>query len=293
MKLNYINKIRGNVSISTNKKTANILDGSYKSIYKGKSLNFEDLREYVLGDNVKDIDWKASARSNNILIKQYIAERKHNILFVMDSSKKMRASSFKKDKKYEVALYTAGVISYLANSNGDYIASVTGNGNQVKYIPFKQNLYHLEYLLTDYEEIMKNNNTFSVNQLLDYIVKYIHKRMIIFVITDIDGLEKMDYHLLKVLTIKNDVLLININDNVMFDKDSYDIDSEEYVPKIFLNNKKLMEEELKEKNAILKKVEKDLLKYNISFIDIDGYQDINQKVVELLERHKYAVFRSV
>ena len=81
MNLNYINKIKGNIHISSNNKTANMLDGTYKSIYKGKSLNFDDLREYVPGDNVKDIDWKASARSNNILIKQYIAERKHNILF--------------------------------------------------------------------------------------------------------------------------------------------------------------------------------------------------------------------
>ena len=44
----------------------------YNSIYKGKSMNFQDLREYVVGDNIKDIDWKASARSDKILIKQLI-----------------------------------------------------------------------------------------------------------------------------------------------------------------------------------------------------------------------------
>ena len=69
----YINKIKANISIYASKKTSNILDGSYKSIYKGRSLNFEDLREYVIGDNIKDIDWKASARSGNILVRQYIA----------------------------------------------------------------------------------------------------------------------------------------------------------------------------------------------------------------------------
>ena len=89
----YINKIKANISIYASKKTSNILDGSYKSIYKGRSLNFEDLREYVIGDNIKDIDWKASARSGNILVRQYIAEKKHNIMLVLDIGKKMRADT--------------------------------------------------------------------------------------------------------------------------------------------------------------------------------------------------------
>ena len=64
MNMKYITKIKANLSVYTNKKTSNILDGTYNSIYKGKSMNFEDLREYVIGDNVKDIDWRATARSN-------------------------------------------------------------------------------------------------------------------------------------------------------------------------------------------------------------------------------------
>ena len=68
MEMKYIKKIKANLSIYTRKLTSNILEGSYNSIYKGKSMNFEDLREYVIGDNIKDIDWKASASANKILI---------------------------------------------------------------------------------------------------------------------------------------------------------------------------------------------------------------------------------
>ena len=53
MIMNYITKIKANITIYASKKTSNILDGTYKSIYKGKSMNFEDLRTYVIGDNVK------------------------------------------------------------------------------------------------------------------------------------------------------------------------------------------------------------------------------------------------
>ena len=63
MILDYITKIKSNMAIHTNIKATSILDGSYKSVFMGKSLNFEDLREYIPGDNIRDIDWKASSRS--------------------------------------------------------------------------------------------------------------------------------------------------------------------------------------------------------------------------------------
>ena len=107
MKLSYINQIKANISIYSNKKTTNILDGTYKSIYRGKSMNFENLREYVLGDDVKDIDWKSSARSGKILTKQFIAEKKHNIPLVMDTGAKMEADSDALESKKELALFSA------------------------------------------------------------------------------------------------------------------------------------------------------------------------------------------
>ena len=73
---NHIIKIKAKVSVYAKKKTSNIFDGSYKSIYTGNGLDFENLREYIPGDNIRDIDWKASARNKNLLIKQYIAEKK-------------------------------------------------------------------------------------------------------------------------------------------------------------------------------------------------------------------------
>ena len=80
MRMKYITQIQANLkrykTISTNRATSRILDGSYHSVYKGKSMNFDELREYVVGDDRKDIDWKASARSQKMLVKQYIAEKK-------------------------------------------------------------------------------------------------------------------------------------------------------------------------------------------------------------------------
>ena len=61
----YITRIKANVSIYATKKTSNVLDGTYPSVFHGRSLNFEDLREYVPGDNIRDIDWKSSGRQDD------------------------------------------------------------------------------------------------------------------------------------------------------------------------------------------------------------------------------------
>ena len=127
MKLNYVTKIEGNLKnykrIHTKKMTTRILDGSYKSIYKGRSMNFEDIRDYVSGDDVKDIDWKASARSQKLLVRQYTAEKKHNIMLVLDTNRRMLADTDKLFEKREIGLMGAGTLAYLVNQNGDYISA--------------------------------------------------------------------------------------------------------------------------------------------------------------------------
>ncbi|MCI8393157.1 MAG: DUF58 domain-containing protein [Clostridia bacterium] len=68
-------------------------------MFKGRSSNFEDLREYTFGDNIKDIDWRASARSPKTFVREYRAEKSHNILIVIDTGKKMLADTEKRREK--------------------------------------------------------------------------------------------------------------------------------------------------------------------------------------------------
>jgi len=75
MRMNYVSKIEAKLkryqTLKSRRSTAQVLDGAYKSIFKGRSMNFDELREYVQGDDIKDIDWKATARSQKILVRQY------------------------------------------------------------------------------------------------------------------------------------------------------------------------------------------------------------------------------
>lgn len=287
MKLNYINKIKANISIFSNKKTSNILDGTYKSVYKGKSMNFENLREYVINDDIKDIDWKSSARSGSLYIKQFIAEKKHNIMLVMDSGKKMNADTDLHENKKEVALFTAGTIGYLAAKNNDYFGMIYAGNGKVEYKPFKYNLYNLEQYLCEYDKNVTTRDV-NINDLLEYINKNIQKKMIIFVITDISGINNIKVNTLKKLNQRHNVLVININDNLMTGKDVYDIIENEYIPDFLLDDNKLQELEIQLKKEILDKNKRKLKRNRVSSTSISSTKEINHKIIKLLEEHKYA-----
>lgn len=286
MNMKYITKIKANLSIYTKKKTSNILEGSYNSIYKGKSMNFEDLREYVIGDNVKDIDWKASARSNKILIKQYIAEKKHNILFIMDSGKKMLADTKELESKKEVALMAMGTIAYLVDKHGDSIGAIYNGENNVKMFPFKTGLYNIEKILNSYEkEIQKENN---LENLIKYVLKFIKRRMIIFIVTDIDGMSNISEETLRRLSLLHDVMFINISDAFMTGYNTFDVDQDSYIPDYILEDEKLKEIELEIKTKIYEETKERFKKYKIITTTINKQKDIVNDVFKLLERRKNA-----
>ena len=286
MKMKYITKIKANLEIYTKKKTSNILEGAYNSIYKGKSMNFEDLREYVIGDNVKDIDWKASARSNKILIKQYIAEKKHTILFILDTGKKMLADTRDLESKKDVALMAIGTIGYLVEKHGDSIGAIYQGKENLKLFNFSTGLYNLEKVLNSYEREIDTDN--NLEELIKYVLKFIRRRMIIFVITDIDGMNNISEETLKRLSLLHDVMFVNISDAFMTGYNAFDIDQNDYIPDYILEDDKLKDIELEIKTKIYDEVKEKFKKYKIITTTINKQREIVNDVFKLLERRKNA-----
>ena len=291
MKMSYITKIKANISIYASKKTSNILDGAYKSIYKGRSMNFEDLREYVIGDNIKDIDWKASARSGNVLIKQYIAEKKHNIMLVMDTGKKMMADTKEEEAKKDVAIATAGTIAYLANKNGDYVGAIYNKNEEIKFFPFKEGLFNIERILSNYDSDADCEDKNNIEKMIDYIKKNIKRKMIIFIITDLQGIDAIKEKQIKDISGMHDVMVINISDADMTGESAYDVENNIYIPRLFLQDKKLHELEEKTKNDLYKKKKKMFERTRVSTITVDSEKEITSQIIKLLERHRNANIR--
>ncbi len=292
MILHYVPKIKANIVIYSNKKTTNILDGTYKSVYKGRSLNFSDLREYVLGDNVKDIDWKASARSRKILIKQFVAEKNHNVLLLLDTGDKLLGDTNNGEPKKNVALMTAGTIAYLTNKNGDCFSTLYHSKDKIYFSNFKTGIANVEKVLFDFDyDKTVTQGEKDINQVFDYVNKYIKKRTILFIITDIDGLAKIDDEKIKRLSLRHDILIININDAYMSGDNVYDIQEKKYLPKIMIKNKELYNLEIKNRQQIVNNLLNKIVKYRISMVTINSTKEITMKIIDLLERHRNANIR--
>ena len=215
MDYNYLAKIKAQVNLYTRRKSSNILEGDFRSVFRGRSLEFDDLKEYDFGDNVHDIDWKSSSRTGKTLIRRYVAEKKHNILFVGDCGSKMEGDTPSGEQKSEVALMIFGTLAYLGDRQGaDYSLAYAGDhGYRINY--FRSGTDHLEKQLYSWRKEMAGNGT-GVFEVLSRSVDTQRKKMMIFLITDLPGLAGLNENLVRRVTMNNDLLVIVIEDVSMF-----------------------------------------------------------------------------
>ena len=299
MIMNYVTKIRAKVNIYASKKSSNLFDGSYKSIYQGNGLDFENLREYIPGDSIRDIDWKASSRSGKTLVKRYVAEKKHNIMIVWDSGKKMTAHTKGMEVKKNLALNVGGIVGYLAAKNGDNVGALYNRNGMIQYYPLRTGIHNIERILTIYDKERFEGYDSDLEKNLEYIVKNIRRKMIVFVISDATGIRDVSEGTLKKLVARHDVLFVRIGDaqytGVGMDKKqkkkiqaSFNMETNAYVPEFISGNKKLLKMEQEVKRKLDEDNANKLLQHRIISTEIDKEAEMVDKIVELLESHRYA-----
>ena len=290
MNLDYVSKIKFGLkrykTIATDKATSRVLDGSYNSIYKGRSMNFDELREYVPGDDIKDIDWKATSRSQKVLIRQYIAEKRHNIMLVMDANRRMLAETKSGEQKGEVALMAGGTLAYMVTDNGDYVSGLYYHDEKMERSPFKTGFLNLEFLLEGYAKCLTPTNKSDLNGILKYIMHNIKRRMIVVMVTDTEGILNLQDNLLGQITMVHDVLLINVSDADIFGKKVYNVDDNGYIPPFLSQSKAIQRQQKKIQEDREKLANAKLNRYGIPWVQVDTANRVDGKIAELLEKNK-------
>ena len=249
-------------------------------------MNFDELREYVPGDDVKDIDWKATSRSQKVLIRQYIAEKKHNIMLVMDTNRRMLADTSEGEEKKEVALIGGGSLAYMVTSNGDYVSAIYSDGEKMCRFPFRMGFLNLETILSGYNKAVNLKNNSNIDQSLEYIIRNIRRRMIVVIVTDMEGISKVSESLLRQLILVHDVLLINVSDADVFGKNVYGIEQSDYLPAYITRSKKLRKLQQEEKRRVLAECDNKLKRNGIAMTTIRSSSHVERGIIELLEKHK-------
>ena len=228
MTSDLLRKVRMRTTIHAHRKVRSVLDGEYGSVHKGRSMDFDDLREYVPGDDIKDLDWKASARHGRPLIKRYIATRQHAVLLVVDTGCTMAALSDAESTKRDVAVMAAGVFAQLAHRHGDLTGLVAGpvspsdvrvrNAERIVHVPFGSNELHIERMLrVIHDAIDAEGEMPRLEVLLEYVARNVRRRTMLVIVTDDIDLTERHRALLRRLDAQHEILFCTVGDVTMTD----------------------------------------------------------------------------
>lgn len=207
-----LTKVKARMTIHAHRKTRGLLQGDYASVFHGHSLDFDDLREYVPGDEVRDIDWKATARHSTPLVKRYVAHRRHALALVVDSGMDFDAIAASGEPKRELAILLAGMAGYLAVRHGDDVMLVHGDARTTHSSPMKGTEAHLEQLLRRIQAAGRSAAGSRIAAQLTWVAEHLRRRMIVLVIADESPVTEEHLPLLRRLAAQHEIMWLTIAD---------------------------------------------------------------------------------
>ena len=209
MELNQeiLQKIR-NIEIHTRRLLSGTLLGDYSSARKGSGLEFDQLAEYQFGDDVRFIDWKSSARTNKMLIKQYIEERNRIIMLVIDGSASLRYGSSDLLKQ-DIAAQIGAVLALVADYSKDYVGLILFSQDVVKVLPPRRGRQHVRSIMQELFSHTSAGKT-SLVKALEHLMLLKKNNALVCIISDFIDTGYED--ILKVVCRKHDTVAIRCFD---------------------------------------------------------------------------------
>ena len=180
-----LKKIR-QIELRTNRLVTETLGGQYHSVFKGQGMNFEEVREYQPGDEVRSIDWNVTARMNHPFVKKFVEERELTLMLVVDVSGSGLFGSGAQSKR-ELAAEIASVLAFSAIRNNDKVGVILFSEDVEKYIPPKKGRRHVLRVIREvlFHEPKKRGT--NINEALDFLNRVTAHRAIAVVISDFIG----------------------------------------------------------------------------------------------------------
>lgn len=204
----YLRKIR-QIEVRTNRLAQELLVGAYHSVFKGRGMDFEEVREYQIGDDVRTIDWNVSARTGKTHIKKYREERELTMVVMVDVSASGVIGTGSQSKR-ELAAEIASVLAFSATRNSDRVGLILFSDEIEHYVPARKGRSHVFRLIHEILFYEPRNRRTSCSAALHFLNMVFPRRAIVFLISDFidEGFEKA----LKVSNQKHDVIAIHISD---------------------------------------------------------------------------------
>ncbi|MDZ8118042.1 DUF58 domain-containing protein [Pontiella agarivorans] len=171
------------IDIKSRKVVTELLGGEYKSVFKGRGMEFDEVREYMPGDEVRTIDWNVTARTGKPFVKRFIEEREQALFFLVDMSASGAFGSMKQTKN-EIAAEICGMLAFSAIKNNDRVGLLIFTDEVECFIAPDKGQHHVLRIIREILSFNPKGTGTSIAGALDYLGKMIKRQCVTFLISD-------------------------------------------------------------------------------------------------------------
>lgn len=203
-----LKKIR-RIELRTRRLVNSVFAGQYHSVFKGRGMNFEEVREYAPGDEIRSIDWNVTARMNAPYIKKFTEERELTVMLLVDVSASGMFGSIELSKR-ELAAEVASILAFSAINNNDKVGLILFTDDVELFIAPKKGRLHTLRLIREMLYFEPRGRRTDLAGALDYMNRVMARRSVVFLISDF-----MDSGFEKALTVtgrRHDVVAMPVSD---------------------------------------------------------------------------------
>lgn len=197
------------IEIKTRGVVNEVFSGEYHSVFKGRGMEFSEVREYQIGDDIRTIDWNVSARFGHPFIKIFEEERELTLMLLVDLSGSLVFGSVDKTKQQIAAELTA-ILAFSAMKNNDKVGLILFTDQIEKFVPPRKGKSHVLRIIREIVSFEPQGNKTDIKGALEYFNLSVKKKSIAFLISDFidEGYDKI----LRVVSKKHDLVNIHLED---------------------------------------------------------------------------------
>lgn len=277
------------IEIRTRRMVDDLTAGAYHSVFKGSGIEFEDVREYTQDDDVRDIDWNVTAKMGTPYIKKYVEERELTVMLLVDMSASCFFGSAAKTKS-DVSVEIASLLAFSAIRNNDKVGLLMFSDKVELYLPPKSGKTHILRLIREMLARKPESKGTNISLALEKIMKILHKKAVVFLISDLIDRDSNFGKALTVVNKKHDVIAVRVLDNIELCMPSagyLNLSDSENTQSAFFCAKGKNLELFKEKAKAMHKESKDICtKSKVDIIDIISGEDLVKPLMAFFRKRE-------
>jgi uncharacterized protein (DUF58 family) len=205
-----LRKIR-TIEIVTERLVRDRMAGQYHSVFKGSGISFSEVRQYMPGDDIRQIDWNVSARMNDAYIKLFTEEREMTVLLLVDMSASGRFGTHGQEKR-ELAAELAAVIAFSAIRNNDRVGLIIFTSEVEKFVPPKKGKKHVLRVISEILSFQPRHRETKIAAGLEFLSRVARRRAVAFVVSDFLAPQDSYERALRITAGRHDIIPVAVTD---------------------------------------------------------------------------------